>query len=154
MSEDKNIPDAEIIEETTHSDIPDIAEDVPSEDVQQVAVYLYYLAKITVSYKRNDAMRSRSVNVLVRSDTLGVNRALLNNIQNNAVGRVMMENKVKQDMIRDVIVDALMVLGQFTEEEFLAENSKITNMGPEEIEERPRSEEVRDNVTEIPQRKG
>ena len=147
----------EIIEENTNSDIPDVEEVVPDQDpdvVQQVPVYLYYLTKITVAYKRDNAMRSRSVNVLVRSDTLGINRSLLNNIQNNAVGRVLSENKVKANDIRDVIVDAIMVLGQFTEEEFLAENSKITNMGPDEITERPRDEEVRDNVTEIPQRKG
>lgn len=154
MSED-NIVDAEIIEADSQMDIPE--PEVPAADpdaVQQVPMFLYYLTKITVSYKRDNAMRSRSVNVLVRSDTLGINRSLLNNIQNNAVGRVLTENKVKPDMIRDVIVDAIMVLGQFTEEEFLAENSKVTNMGPEETPDQPREEEVRDNVTEIPQRKG
>lgn len=154
MSEDK-IVDAEIIEADSQMDIPE--PEAPEQDpnaAPQVPMFLYYLTKITVSYKRDNAMRSRSVNVLVRSDTLGINRSLLNNIQNNAVGRVLTENKVKPDMIRDVIVDAIMVLGQFTEEEFLAENSKVTNMGPEETPDQPREEEVRDNVTEIPQRKG
>ena len=93
---------------------------------------MYFIAKITVAYKRDNQMRSRSVNVVVRSDTGQINRHLLNSIQNNAMARVVTENKVREEHLRDVLVDNISILGQFTEAEFMAEGGQTISMGPED----------------------
>ena len=126
--------EAEIIEMNSNDDIPEpeVETQEPEASEQVAQRFVYFISKITVAYKRDNQMRSRSVNVVVRSDTGQINRHLLNSIQNNAMARVVTENKVREENLRDVLVDNISILGQFTEDEFMAEGGQTISMGPED----------------------
>lgn len=142
------IEDAEVIEVAATDELPEPeAQAAPQAPVEQP--FMYYIAKVTVTYKRGDAFRSRSVNVLVRTDQFGINHQLLNGIQNNAQVTVMRENKVKVELIRDIVVDNISFLGQFTDAQFNAKGQE-TQLGPQNSQERP--EEPVNHEVEAPAR--
>ena len=107
----QEIEDNSVIEDAVLVD--SASSEAPPEDQ-----HVYYIATVKVVFMRKDKPRERTVNVLLDLVVPYISQATLNDVNRAAVGRVMSENEVPGDQIREVVIMNISLLGLMTPSTF------------------------------------
>ena len=90
--------------------------------------HVYYIATVKVVFMRKDKPRERTVNVLLDLVVPYISQATLNDVNRAAVGRVMSENEVPGDQIREVVIMNISLLGLMTPSTFKNDPHQTVSM--------------------------
>lgn len=78
----------------------------------------FHLISALVMYERDGLPKQRHLNVLAETDVPELNKADLGAIQRTVMQRINLENNVSPEMIQDVVMLNISMLGRMTSEEF------------------------------------
>lgn len=117
------IPAEEIIESDSQDELPTpdahqgshVQEDAPE------PYRFYFIAAVKVLWVREGKGKERTVNVMINLSVPYITQNTLNDINRAACGRVMSENKVPGEDVREAIVLGVSMLGQMTDTVFREE---------------------------------
>lgn len=108
----------EILEADSAQDI-DQEKEAPAPEPEQAEMpHFYFIAAVKVVYIREGKLKERTVNVLMDLIVPYINQNTMNDINRAACGRVMGENKVNGEDIREAVIMSISLLGQMTPTEF------------------------------------
>lgn len=78
----------------------------------------FFSTTVLVYYRRDEALKERFVNVLLKTDLSPINRDTLDTLRHLAADRIVAEHKVAPEAIVDVVIFSINMLGVMTETEF------------------------------------
>lgn len=107
---------------------------MPEQPVEETSPQLcFFTAAIRVMYARDKALKERTVNVFIELNEPKITRDVLAHAQQNAMTRIMNEQRIVQEDFRDICFLGVTFLGQMTREEFHGkpDNTHVVSTGPE-----------------------
>lgn len=112
--------EVDIFEADSRDDVPEPQQesDIPDEGQPQEPYRFFFLAAVRVLWVRDGKGKERTVNVLLNLAVPYISQNTMNDINRAACGRVMKENNVKGEDVREAIIMGLSILGQMTETMF------------------------------------
>jgi len=91
---------------------------VPTEGAKKV----YHLATLKMVYLKDEAVRERTINILMETPTLDIGKRHLSQMQKAGMQRIKAENDVDPDMVKDAVILNISTMGYMTPEEFSRES--------------------------------
>lgn len=111
----------EITEDDSRDEFPEPQEDGDAQTGDMEPFRFFFIAAVKVLWVRDKKPKERTVNVMLNLVVPYITQNTLNDINRAACGRVMAENKVPGEDIREAIVMNVSILGQMTERTFREE---------------------------------
>ena len=117
------IPAEEIIESDSQDELPtpDAHQGSHVQEEAPEPYRFYFIAAVKVLWVREGKGKERTVNVMINLSVPYITQNTLNDINRAACGRVMSENKVPGEDVREAIVLGVSMLGQMTDTVFREE---------------------------------
>lgn len=82
---------------------------------------VYHLVTVKMVYSKEEAIRERTINVLLETPTMDLGKRHLSQIQKAGMQRIKAENDVDPDMVKDAVILNISTMGYMTEAEFSLE---------------------------------
>lgn len=122
-------------------DIDSSFEPTPTQELdvtpEPVDVRFYYIACLTALYVRDGKLKQRLLNIRLDLNAPQVNLQALNQCNMAAIGRVMQELNLKQEDIKDIVLNSISFLGAMTPETFEAQVPTLVDGGLPPTEQAP-----------------
>lgn len=98
---------------TEHESIEDFVEtaNIVKTDEKEEQPQFYFSATVKVLFVRDDRGRERTVNVNAALPAPYITRSIMNDISRAACRRVIEENKIEQDDLRETVIMNISLLG-------------------------------------------
>lgn len=117
------IPAEEVIESDSQDELPtpDAHQGSHVQEAPPEPFRFYFIAAVKVLWVREGKGKERTLNVMINLSVPYITQNTLNDINRAACGRVMSENKVPGEDVREAIVLGVSLLGQMTDTVFREE---------------------------------
>jgi len=84
---------------------------------------VYHLATLKMVYLKDEAVKERTINILMETPTMDIGKRHLSQMQKAGMQRINAENGVDPDMVKDAIILSICTMGYMTPEEFSLESA-------------------------------
>lgn len=130
----------------TELDLP--VQDVVEENAEPF--FSYFVATAQVLYERNNQLKQRMINVILELAEPQITRAVIQESQRAAMGRLQTELNVNPESVKDIVWFSFSFLGQMTQSTFNAQPQSPIMTTQGEAGEVSELESAAPNVEKIP----
>ena len=88
----------------------------PNQGTPQISCY--FIVSALAIYDKDEAIKQRSLNVLVETEHANITKQGLADIQTKVMQRLQAENNVSPDQLRDIVIQNISMLGMMSAEQF------------------------------------